>query len=82
MSANCDGLPMELMTVDSSSVRGIGYDDDRAILYVQYVDGEVYAYSKVPKSDFLDLLSARSIGWFVNKRIKPYYNYQKLDAAS
>jgi len=70
---------VDLISVDSSSVRGIGYDDDRRSLYVQYVDGEVYEYFKVPKSDYIDLLNAKSIGWWINKRIKPYYNYRKLD---
>jgi hypothetical protein len=32
--------------------------------------------------DFIDLLHAKSIGWFVNKRIKPYYDYRKLEEAS
>jgi hypothetical protein len=68
---------MELIPVDSSSVRGIGYDEDRGVLYVQYVDGEVYEYFKVPKNHYIDLLNAKSIGWSVNKRIKPYYNFRK-----
>jgi hypothetical protein len=75
------GVMMELITVDSSSVRGVGYDENRKILYLQYIDGEMYQYFKVPKSDFIDLLSAKSIGRFVNKRIKPYYNYKKLKEA-
>lgn len=33
---------------------GIGYDEDRRVLYVQYVDGEVFEYFKVPKNDYLD----------------------------
>jgi hypothetical protein len=51
---------VELIAVDSSSVRGIGYDQDRRMLYDQYVDGEVYEYFKVPKSDYIDLLNAKS----------------------
>ncbi|MGQ0812813.1 MAG: KTSC domain-containing protein [Nitrospiraceae bacterium] len=73
---------MKLISVDSSSVRGVGYEEDRHILYVQFIDGEVYEYFGVPVGDFIDLLHAKSIGWFVNKRIKPYYDYRKLDAAS
>ena len=72
----------ELIAVDSSSIRGVGYEEDRNILYVQFIDGEVYEYFAVPVSDFIDLLQAKSIGCFVNKRIKPYYEYRKLEAAS
>jgi hypothetical protein len=68
---------MDVIPVDSSSARGIGYDEDRRVLYVQYVDGEVYEYFKVPRNDYIDLLNAKSIGWSVNKRIKPYYNFRK-----
>jgi hypothetical protein len=73
---------MKLIPVDSSSVRSVGYEEERSILYVQFVDGEVYEYFNVPMGDFIDLLHAKSIGWFVNKRIKPYYDYRKLKAAS
>lgn len=70
---------IELNPVDSSSVRGIGYEEDRKVLYVQYVDGEVYEYFKVPRSAYVDLLSAKSVGWSVNKRIRPCFNYRKID---
>ena len=73
---------VELIPVDSSSVRGIGYDEDLRVLYVEYVDGEVYEYFKVPKNDYIDLLNAKSIGWSVNKRIKPYYNFRKINPPS
>lgn len=73
---------LELIPVDSSSVRGIGYNEDQRVLYVQYADGEVCEYFKVPKNDYLELLTAKSIGWSVNKRIKLYYNYQKINPLS
>ena len=73
---------LELIPVDSSSLLGIGYNEDQRVLYVQYADGEVYEYFKVPKNDYLELLTAKSIGWSVNKRIKPYYNFQKINPSS
>lgn len=73
---------LELIPVDSSSVLGIGYNEDQRVLYVQYADGEVCEYFKVPKNDYLELLTAKSIGWSVNKRIKPYYNFQKINPSS
>ena len=73
---------MEWISVESASVRSVSYKEDREILYIQFIDGEVYEYFNVPVGDFIDLLQAESIGWFVNKRIKPYYDYRKLEAAS
>jgi hypothetical protein len=73
---------MKLISVRSSSIRRVGYEVDQRILYVQFIDGDLYEYFDVPVGDFIDLLHAESIGWFVNKRIKPYYDYRKLEAVS
>lgn len=73
---------MNLIRVDSSSIRAVGYEEDRNVLYVQFIDGDLYEYFGVPVDDFIDLLHAESVGGFVNKRIKPYYDYRKLEAAS
>ncbi|MFY4728472.1 KTSC domain-containing protein [Nitrospira sp. BLG_2] len=73
---------MRLIPVHSSGVRAVGYDEERKVLYVQFVDGDIYEYHDVPVSDVVELFQAHSIGWFVNKRIKPYYGYRKLKAAS
>jgi hypothetical protein len=76
------GELMKLISVRSSSIRRVGYEVDQRILYVQFIDGDLYEYFDVPVGDFIDLLHAESIGWFVNKRIKPYYDYRKLEAVS
>jgi hypothetical protein len=73
---------MKLISVRSSSIRRVGYEVDQRILYVQFIDGDLYEYFDVPVGDFIDLLHAESIGWFVNKRIKSYYDYRKLEAVS
>jgi KTSC domain len=73
---------MKLISVRSSSIRRVGYEVDQRILYVQFIDGDLYEYFDVPVGDFIDLLHAESIGWFVNKRIKPYYDYRQLEAVS
>lgn len=73
---------MKLIPVHSSGVRAVGYEEERKVLYVQFVDGDVYEYYDVPVSDVVELIQAHSIGRFVNKRIKPYYDYLKLKAAS
>jgi hypothetical protein len=71
------GAPMvDIVAINSSSVRGIGYDEDRHALYVRFIDGETYEYFNVPVDDFSGLLQAKSIGRFVNKHIKPYYDYR------
>ncbi len=73
---------MRLIPVHSSGVRAVGSEEERKSLYVQYVDGDLYEYVEVPAAEVIDLFQADSIGWFVNKRIKPYYDYRKLETAS
>jgi hypothetical protein len=73
---------MKLVPVHSSGVRAVGYEEERKVLYVQFADGDLYEYHDVPVSDVVELLQANSIGWFVNKRIKSFYDYRKLKAAS
>ena len=73
---------MRLIPVRSSSIRAVGYDEERDVLYIKFIDGDLYEYYGVPAGTVIDLFQARSIGWFVNKRIKPRYEYRKLKAAS
>jgi hypothetical protein len=73
---------MRLVPVHSSGVRAVGYEEERRALYVQFIDGDLYEYDEVPASEVIDLFQAKSIGRFVNKRIKPLYRYRKLKAAS
>lgn len=73
---------MKLIPVDSSGIRAVGYEEERQALSIQFIDGDIYEYYGVPASEVIDLLQSTSLGWFVNKRIKPYYDYRKLKAAS
>jgi len=73
---------VRLIPVHSSGVRAVGYEEEREVLYIQFIDGDLYEYYKVPASEVIDLFQAESIGWFVNKRIKPRYEYRQLKAAS
>ena len=73
---------MKLIPVDSSGVRAVGYEEERKILYIRFVDGDIYEHYEVPVGEVVDLLQSKSIGRFVNKRIISYYNCRKLKATS
>lgn len=64
--------------VNSTSVRSIGYDEATKTLEVKFIDGDVYQYFKVPQKVYLDLLTAESIGAYLNKEIKGTYSYKKI----
>ncbi|MET9316655.1 KTSC domain-containing protein [Kribbella sp. NPDC003505] len=67
---------MRRRPVNSSSVRSVGWSD--GTLELEYVNGYVYQYLDVPQPEYAALMAAPSIGSYVNKHIKPYYDVREL----
>lgn len=67
---------MRRRPVDSSSVRSVGWSDGTVEL--EYVNGHIYQYFAVPQPTYAALLAAPSIGAYVNKHIKPYYDFREV----
>jgi len=67
---------MRRRPVNSSSVRSVGWSE--GTLELEYVNGYVYQYLDVPQPEYVALMAAPSIGSYVNKRIKPYYDVREL----
>jgi hypothetical protein len=64
--------------VSSSAVKRVDYDEENRELLVTFIDGDSYAYQNVPLHVFDELLSAASIGAYVNRRIKPNYEARQV----
>jgi len=47
-------------------------------LEIQYFSGDVYQYFEVPQPVYAALLAAESIGAYVNKYIKPCYEFREV----
>ena len=62
----------------SSVVAAIRYDASKSTLRVVYVSGAVYDYKKVPEKVYNEMKTASSKGEFLNKQIKPNYEYEKV----
>lgn len=62
----------------SSVVAAIRYEPDTYTLRVIYVSGSVYDYKEVPEKVFKEMKAASSKGEFLNKRIKPNYEFEKI----
>nr|WP_207626297.1 KTSC domain-containing protein [Mycolicibacterium wolinskyi] len=62
--------------VDSSNVSRIGYDAATEDLYVEFSSGRIYVYSRVPQASYEELLAADSKGSYMNREIKPNYDYR------
>ncbi|WP_327636182.1 KTSC domain-containing protein [Kribbella sp. NBC_00482] len=67
---------MRRRPVNSSSVRSVGWSD--GTLELEYVSGDIYQYFDVPQPTYAALLAAPSIGAYVNKHIKPYYDVREI----
>jgi hypothetical protein len=70
---------MKRQYVNSTSIRSIGYDESAKTLEVKFIDGDVYQYFKVPEKIYHELLTADSIGAYLNKEIKGKFEYRKIE---
>lgn len=68
----------EMKAVSSSNVESVGYDGESKELYVTFLNGSTYKYLEVPRSTFNNLLSAPSVGCYLNKHIKNRFAYEKV----
>ncbi|HEX5761115.1 MAG TPA: KTSC domain-containing protein [Thermoanaerobaculia bacterium] len=69
---------MQRQPVESSSLASVGHEE--RVLEVEFHNGGVYQYLGVPASVHRELLSAESLGAFLNTQIKPRFPYVRVDA--
>ena len=67
-----------MQLVESSALAAIGYDRASAELYVEFIDGDRYAYAQVPYVIWRALQAADSKGGFVNRVLKPHFPYRRV----
>ena len=65
---------VEMISVSSSHVQAIGYDETNQVLYVRFNNNSLYSYSGVPVAEFYGLQNAPSAGIYLDVNIKkgPY----------
>jgi hypothetical protein len=71
-------MKMDRVSVSSSNVDSVGYDSDSQILEVEFNSGDIYQYSDVPEYIYDDLLSAGSVGQYLNQNVKNSYSYNQV----
>ncbi|MCL4486545.1 MAG: KTSC domain-containing protein [Chloroflexi bacterium] len=69
---------MQLVTVESSSIHAIGYDEAERILEVVFNNGGIYQFVDVPPAEFKALMHADSKGRYLNANIRNLYPYWRL----
>ena len=66
--------PMDRVPVNSTDLAGVGYDDAKRILEIEFRSGAVYEYGDVPPTVYAALMAAASHGKYFNQFIRkgPY----------
>ena len=62
----------------SSVVAAMKYDTKASTLRVIYTSGNIYDYKEVPEEVYNEMKKASSKGEFLNKQIKPNYEFEKI----
>jgi hypothetical protein len=70
--------PHQVQTADSSNISMISHDARTDELRVQFKGGGRYAYEGVPRSVYVEFLSADSRGAFFAERIRGAFKHKKL----
>lgn len=69
---------MDRVSVSSSNVASVGYDESLRILEVEFLNGAVYEYYDVPENVYQELVSASSVGGYLAQRVKKVYGYSQV----
>ena len=64
--------------VDSSVIRAMGYDDDHALLEIEFVSGDVYRYHFVPRRVWSELRNAPSKGAYFANAIREKFPTSRM----
>ena len=73
---------MDRTPVTSSNLASIGYDPRVQILQVEFNNGRVYNYFRVPPEKFDAIMAADSCGKYLNTEIKPNHAVEEIDQNS
>ncbi len=66
---------MDRISVSSSNIAAVGYDESTETLEVEFNSGLVYEYDAVPKTIYESMIIANSVGIFFNENVKGRFDY-------
>ena len=66
------------LIMPSSVIAAMKYDAKANKLRVVYNSGSIYDYKEVPEKVYNEMRKAFSKGEFLNKQIKPNYEFEKI----
>lgn len=69
---------MKRTPVRSSNISSVGFDPDSLILQIEFNNGSIYDYFRVPTQHFEGLLSASSAGRYFHLHVKGRYRFKRV----
>jgi len=69
---------MERISVSSSNIAAVGYEESSQTLEVEFLNGAIYEYYDVPENIYQDLMAASSIGGYFAQRIKNVHGCSRV----
>lgn len=69
---------MNRISIKSSNIHSIGYDEKSRILEIEFHSGGIYQYLNIEEEVYDKLMSASSKGGFFHRFIKDKYPTKKL----
>ena len=61
---------MKRTVVQSSDLLSVGYDERTLTLEIEFRDGSIYQYTRIPKQVYVELMSADSKGTYFSQYIR------------
>ncbi len=77
-SSDTFGGKMKRGTVNSSNLRSVGYDKSVGILEIEFNNGGIYQYFKVPENIYQELMNAPSHGKYFLRFIRDKYATKRV----
>jgi len=71
-------MGMKLQAVDSSMLVAVGYDEENREMRVIFTTGDTYRYLNVPKSVYLELMTAESKGAYMKTNVIDVYPHRRV----
>ena len=68
----------EMTPVNSSNVARVGYEEAAEIVYVEFLNGNMYIYKGVSQQEFDNLKYAESVGSYLHRNYKNVYPYERI----
>jgi hypothetical protein len=71
---------MQRISVSSSTLVSVGYDEKKSILEVEFKNGSIYQYYDVPSAVHRGLMAADSHGGYLDAKVKKAgYVYERVE---